>query len=739
MRGLDTFLTKISENPHNDIFTERFIALLSEQPDEVKVRYLMKLGTLLSTNNPLMALKVSQIAISGLSSLENALTLEYEILGTVQHCFKVLGKAGKAEVVGIEKSKLAKRIGIEAQKKKPPRPQKRNLDTQARKLFRSENVSKTPSSQEIARSKKAEVRNADLRIHFPEQELSAKAKRTPEPQPKKDKIDSKHIISEAVEKDVGGNVLNRKLNARKSDFSEEESKENQAQKGHRKADQQDNLAKTIVAREENPEELSDEKEKPDEVVGESFSENDEAPEKNTRLLRLDELFDAAPSEDDNASKEISSKKAQTKDEDKKKSRFWSLARRKSTEEVKSDEGGASSSPQVQDLKSEPDPKSKLESVPEPTPEIKVEESPEKVASPAVVEDMAVVDSQEVKEDVEEKSKQSSDTDKVDESSPTIAPGEAVEFSIKDTEGTVGTELDDSGSQEESIGEFSSSDSAEGPIRTQVQGMSAMGESGVKGQMEFSLDENSVIFDQEGGFTSTRQRVQEREFLPLNEDVEGTVIRKTVLSNSELIPVEEEPELIIQEELLGSGFGSGIRDGRFGVFWLDLLGQFPIDDRSSWARSIAQVCQSIDSEGVDEICDGLQAWYDSHSEDGLQVFVQNLFRNLSFDDLQNLFLECQLPDHGVEAWQDYLDLLIDTGRSRSALYDIRGRLKGKARLPWVELAYTKLLTIWDELGYRGFDWEPEDGVRAFIEKISTRSELKASMIFCMGSGSKEKSR
>lgn len=103
-------------------------------------------------------------------------------------------------------------------------------------------------------------------------------------------------------------------------------------------------------------------------------------------------------------------------------------------------------------------------------------------------------------------------------------------------------------------------------------------------------------------------------------------------------------------------------------------------------------------------------------------IKALWRELTVPALENLAQLAHLSIPLEELWGQYLDQLLAEGRARDALWEIRRMIHPKSRLPWVRQAWHRLPLLWQRLHVVGFEWQDEDGVSIFCERLRAREGL-----------------
>ena len=682
-RGLESFLKKIAADPKNMTIIDRFISLLDGQPAEMKVKYFIKLSELISKTNPLKALEVGYLAIKNCRSLPKSLSFEYEALGHIYQSFKELGKLGKAELVVIEREKISKKLAALAEAtgeekpkglfrnrseapvpssrkappaipKTPPEGIKANppdspgtIPIPSPRMTPPTNPRMTPPanpptpqsstsfmnegeltdilSPPVVNEKK-EKRDAKLRIHFPSfSGLPKKSKKKdrekvkePPKSLRKSVKDSKHVISDAVEQKLGGNVLNKEKQARKSDFVEADTKPDNISKAseQRKGSEK---SRGMFGRTK-----SSEDDTKTEIIPDIFAKGEADPKVNEQDQTV--VVTSRDLKEEN----VNQKEQAPKDAQEELASFPPIV-----------EDNINPHPQFTDSEG-----SKL-SIEEEPPEFEIEDNPH----------------------------------------AQVTPSEKLEFPALET-----------------INETAALDFNESEVVDQTL---------VK---DFKQDTSSTVIQ------------------PVNIEATQLNFNPENYSSDSLQPGEATG---VKADI-SSGFrtehtsvAGGGNQGFFAPFWLELIqrmvqkGSLPLD------QQLKSRMPKLDENRIGDMMLNLKKWRLTQDGDALFEIVTIVFKDRTLNDVRDTFKNFKLKDHSLEAWGDYLDGLIRREKGRIALYDINRRIDASSKLPWVELAYEKLFTIWDALGYRGFSWEREEGVRSFYDQLQKRPSLKASMILAVG--------
>jgi len=103
-------------------------------------------------------------------------------------------------------------------------------------------------------------------------------------------------------------------------------------------------------------------------------------------------------------------------------------------------------------------------------------------------------------------------------------------------------------------------------------------------------------------------------------------------------------------------------------------------------------------------------------------LKTLWRELTVPALENLAQLAHISIPVEELWGQYLDQLLAEERARDALWEIRRMIHPKSRLPWVRQAWHRLPLVWQRMHVVGFEWQDEDGVSNFCERLQAREGL-----------------
>ena len=74
------------------------------------------------------------------------------------------------------------------------------------------------------------------------------------------------------------------------------------------------------------------------------------------------------------------------------------------------------------------------------------------------------------------------------------------------------------------------------------------------------------------------------------------------------------------------------------------------------------------------------------------------------------------------WGVYLDSLLARGAARKVVAEIRMVIAHHRQLDWAEVAWQRLPTAWNMLGWRGFTWQAEDGVGVLLTQLADRPQV-----------------
>ena len=121
------------------------------------------------------------------------------------------------------------------------------------------------------------------------------------------------------------------------------------------------------------------------------------------------------------------------------------------------------------------------------------------------------------------------------------------------------------------------------------------------------------------------------------------------------------------------------------------------------------------------CQDILPWLQLDHPDNLakQHISMHIWRSLPQQDVSNLLKTIAFQQIEHQFWLYYIDLLMEQGRSRKALFEIIDMNLHRKDLTWVQESWIRLQIIWKNLHTVGFAWEESMGIDDFIKKLKIR--------------------
>ncbi|SME97361.1 hypothetical protein [Pseudobacteriovorax antillogorgiicola] len=845
-KGLEAFLKKIAGSPTNDTYIDRFLSLLIDEPSQKRMGYYLRMGTILVKSNPMIALKVSYMALQEARAMSNGHSQEIQVLEVVKACFTALGRDGKAELIGHEMEKL---------RAKHSEWVKLNREKKKQSLVRRVPSQKPAIPQVKDKSAvKPEARDAKRRIHFPKQAGSQDFSGVYRPGvPGKKVRDSRHGISKAVEQKLGSNVLGDKKK-REAEIKQNEpeigtkvnemSFEQELARVHQQKsapDQASNIDFSTLNKRKKVEEQRP-AEPPKQGQPTQPAKKPPRPVRQKLKSFLDDATLILPGKKKTDGQDLSASFdqatiIQNMNELGGHDQKSKIPMKEAPGQVARDKQNPLVPPkhQVQDnhktpsqpQKPSPTPKQQLPpttpvvSPKPPTPQQDVRQpaqvapdtstphstrqpffdnksadeiwsvlgnegtkaSPDQV-SPELKQAQERAAQEEVRRQRQEQEEQQVAQRRAAEqalaqqraaeeraAAERRAGEERANAARREAEATrAAAELKKRQEQEqlakkareEEIRKAKHDATNVTALNKRPIDLSEMGQKAQKlKQTQLAVAPPS---DQTFAFSSLNEDTQaesSREHLTAQQDamaeteeesgahaLEESFDHRTpgglIDTNDEHVPIEPDgvESAVIGElgqasdEDLSSFAVEDELDESFGHFWLIVIDSIltsPGDSTRSRVKNFFEgVDLSLSSEKLEHFVQYLDDWQDEPAFTQLLGIVCTIFEAMDLHQTEQLFQSLSLDDYFIEAWGDYLEGLMAAGRYRVALKKITSRIEPKSKLPWVQVSYDKLQRIWMALGYRGFQWEPEDGVRVFWQMLRDRPLPSAATILSLSS-------